>query len=277
MMVVVTCLGAGLLRAAAQPPVASAGLPDRDAFAALARSAARIDADLQRDFTYVERRREVRISTLGKVSVGPLRTFEVFPAADTRRTYKRLIAIGDRHLTSAELAGRDAEHRRDVEEDERRMRRESPSQQAKRSERIDRERRDMLEVLQDALRVFTITPIARESMHGQSVIQVTMTPRDHVRVATREGSWMKQFAGRAWFVEQDGQLARLDMEARDDVSIGWGVVGRLHQGSRLIVERAPVGKLWLPARLRFSATGRTMLFRTFEVNALTEYSEYQAQ
>lgn len=275
MTVVIACLSSGLWGVSAQGPAPPAALPDRNAFAAMARSSARIDSDVQRDFTYVERRREVKISALGKVSTGPLRTFEVFPAADPRRTYKRLIAIDDKPLDAAELARRDAEHQRDVDEDERRMRRETPTQQARRKERADRDRRDTLEVLEDALRVFTITPIARESIHGHSVIKATMTPRDDARVTTRQGSWMKQFAGHAWFVEKDGQLARLDMQATDDVSIGWGVVGRLHQGSRLVVERSPVGDVWLPARMRFTGTGRTMLFRTFELDAVTEYYDYR--
>ena len=48
---------------------------------------------MQQNFNYVERRRDVKFSALGKVSVGPLRTFEVFPSAEPGRTYKRLIAI----------------------------------------------------------------------------------------------------------------------------------------------------------------------------------------
>jgi hypothetical protein len=277
MAVMVACVSTAILGAARQQAGPSAALPDRDAFAALTRSAARVDTDLQRNFTYIERRRDIKISTLGKVSVEPLRTFEVFPAADPHRTYKRLIAIDDTPLSAAEIARRDAEHQREADEEEQRLRRETPSQQAKRKERMDRERQETLEVLEDALRVFTVTPVARESMHGHSIIQATMTPRGDARVTTRQGSWMKQFAGRAWFVEKDGQLARLDMQAMDDVSIGWGVVGRLHKGSRLIVERSPIGAVWLPMRLRFTATGRTMLFRTFEISALTEYSEYRSK
>ena len=77
---------------------------------ALARSAVRLDSELQKDFTYVERRRDMKVGPLGKVYVGPLRTFEVFPSADPSQTYKRLIAIDGKPLDPAELRKRDLEH-----------------------------------------------------------------------------------------------------------------------------------------------------------------------
>ena len=86
---------------------------------------------------------------------------------------------------------------------------------------------------------------------------------------------MKQFRGRAWFVEHDGQFARFDMQASDDVAIGWGLIGRLHKGSHLLVERRRVGQTWLPASLTFTATGKTLLFRAFELDVRTEYGEYR--
>ena len=250
-------------------------LPDRDRFMARARAAIRIDTDVQQDFTYVERRRDVKISAFGKVSVGPLRTFEVFPAADPAHTYKRLIEVDGQPLDRAELARRDAEHARDLEEQARSDRRASPEQRARESERIAADRRERMAILNDALAVFEPSIVARDAIEGEPAIVVRLTPRPDARVATREGTWMKQFSGRAWFVERDAQFAGLDMQAMDDVSIGWGLVGRLHEGSRLIVQRRPVHGVWLPSRLTFEATGKTLMFRPFSLNVTTEYFGYK--
>jgi hypothetical protein len=65
------------------------------------------------------------------------------------------------------------------------------------------------------------------------------------------------------------------VQAIDDVSVGWGLVGRLHKGSRIVVERQRLGRQWLPWRLTFEASGRTLLFRTFDLNVVTEFSEYK--
>jgi hypothetical protein len=244
-------------------------------FLARMRAAIRIDEDLRNDFTYTEHRRDVKVSPLGKVSVGPLRTFEVFPSREPGRTYKRLIAIDGRPLDPAELERRDSEHQRDLENELRRQRRETPAQQAKRLERQEAERRNSAAILRDAMAVFEASLVSRDVVDGEATIAVALTPRPQARVTTREGGWMKHFAGRAWFVEEDGQLARLDMQATDDLSIGWGIVGRLHKGSRILVERKRLGSLWLPSRLTFVGTGRTLLFRPFELNLVTEYFDYK--
>ena len=156
------------------------------------RSAVRIDPDLQKDFTFIERRREVKVSALGKVWSAPLRTFEVFPAADPARTYKRLIAVEGKPLDPAEERERDEAHQRDLAAEERRQRRETPAQRARRLERGERERRERLAILEDALRVFQASVVSREVVDGEATIVVALTPRAGVDPATREGNWMKR-------------------------------------------------------------------------------------
>ena len=241
------------------------------------RSAVRLDTDLQKDFTFVEHRREVKVSALGKVSVGPLRTFEVVPGQDPSRTYKRLIAVEGRPLDPAELQTRDEERQRDLAKEERADRRETPAQRARRLDRAERERREKLAILQDALNVFEASVVAREVVEGEPTVVVSLTPRADANAETREGNWMRQFRGHGWFVEADGQMARLDMQAFDDVSIGWGLIGRLYKGSRVLVERRPVAGVWMPWRLTFVATGKSLLFRPFDLNLVTEYWNYKTK
>jgi hypothetical protein len=268
----IVSLGGGQVPGDSSP---SQALPPRDQFMARVRAALRIDPELQQGFTYLERRREVKFSALGKVSVGPLRTFEVFPAADPARTYKRLIAVDGKPLDAEELRKRDAEHARDIEEQARRDQRESPDQRARRLEQIEDDRRERQAILTDALAVFDAALVGRESVHGEPTIIVTLTPKPDARVSTRQGNWMKHFQGRAHFVERDAQFAGFDMAAIDEVSIGWGIIGRLHKGSRLIVERRPVDGLWLPARLSFAASGKTLMFRPFTLDVVAEYFDYR--
>jgi hypothetical protein len=256
---------------AQQPP-----LPDSAEFGRRIRAAIRLDGELQRPFTFTETRRDAKVSVLGKVDAGPLRTFEVFPSPDAE-PYKRLIAIDGRPLGPAELAKADAEHRRDIEEDARTRQRESPEQRAKRQERYDSKRREALAILEDAFIVYRVEVLGRELVDDEPFIRVALKPQDSARPKTREGDWMKHFEGTALFRESDAQFGHLDMHATDDISIGWGIVGRLHQGTRVTVERRRVGDTWLPARQTIQASGRTLLFRTFQVNLVTEYSGYKTR
>ena len=67
------------------------------------------------------------------------------------------------------------------------------------------------------------------------------------------------FRGRAWIAEADRQIVRLDMRAADAVSIGWGIVGRIYEGSRFVFSRRKIEDTWLPAEVIFEASGRTLL------------------
>jgi hypothetical protein len=251
------------------PQTDSRPLPDVAVLTRQVREAIRLGYELQKQFTYREHRRDVKISKLGKVTVGPVRTFEVFPSREPGKTYKRLIAVDGKPLDPEELARRDAERQRDL------ARAETEAQRAKRLQEEEAERREREAILNDAIAVFEATLVGRETLEGHPLIVAALKPRVDVPVSTREGRWFKHFEGRAWIDETDHQVARLDMRAANDVSIGWGIIGRVDEGSRFVYSRRKVEDTWLPAEVIFEASGRTLLFRKFQLNAVTTYSDYR--
>jgi hypothetical protein len=253
-----------------------AGFPtDADAFMKRVRDAARLDYEIQKQFTYRERRRDIRFSKLGKVTVGPLRTFEVYPSEIPGRTYKRLIAIDGKPLDASDLARRDAERQKSLREAEERFRAETPGERAARVNAEAAETRERDAVLDDVLAVFEATFTRRDVVNGQAVLIAKVTPRPKARVTTREGRRLKQFAGEVWIAEADYQIARLELRALADVSIGWGIVGRVDKGSRFLFVRRKIEDAWLPAEVTFEASGRTLLFRKFQIDTTTTYSDYR--
>jgi hypothetical protein len=263
------------VRLPAAPTEPARSFPDPIAFVQKVRQAIRFDYELQSGFTYIEERRDVRISKLGKVEVGPLRTFEVHPSARPGRTYKRLIAIDGKPLPPEELARRDREHREHITSIEARERSESRGERAKRLKEEKESFAERNAILDDALAVYEPRFEGRDVIDGQSVFVMTLTPRTHARVRTREGRWMKNFEGRVWIAEADRQIAKVEMHAVDDVTIGWGILGRVHEGSRFAFERRWFDGAWLPAQVEFDASGRTLLFRKFDLDLVTTYSDYR--
>lgn len=253
---------------------AAAPLPDREEFARNLRRGLQRDAEVLGAYTWIEQRRDVKISRLGRVTIGPLRTFEVYPDG-AGGAYKRLIAIDGTPLTPEELARRDAEHEKNLREAAERRRRETADQREARSDRAEKERREREAMLADAFAVFEAKLTGRQRISGRSVLVATLTPRSHAHVTTREGGWMKQFEGQILVDEQTHQVVRLDMRAVRDVTIGWGVIGRIHEGSRVHVTRQWIDNAWLPAQTTYEATGRTLLFRSFQFSVTTTYSNYK--
>ena len=255
-------------------PRASA-FPDPLEFARRARQALQLDYEIQQNFTYLERRRDVKISRLGKVTIGPQRTFEVYPSEEPGQTYKRLIAVEDTPLTAAELAERDAEHRRDLQREAAKRAGESARERAARLEERAEERRRRDAILDDVLDVFRPTFAGRETIDGRTVLVANLQPRENPAPRTREGRWMTHFAGQIKVDERDYQVVKLDMRAFSDVTIGWGIIGRVHEGSRLVFERRRFADAWLPASVTYEASGRTLLFRPFQFAVTTTYSDYR--
>jgi hypothetical protein len=266
-----SALAAVWLLSATQP---SPLTTDPQGFMRRLREAVLLDYELQAGYTYLERRRDVKVSKLGKVTIGPLRTFEVFPSEEPGATYKRLVAVDGKPLDPEELAQRDEKHQRDLREAAERERTATAAERAKRQKEAQAARREREAILDDALAVFEPTPAGRELMDGRPVLAVDLSPRPDAKVTTREGRWMKQFEGRMWVGESDYQIAKLDMHAREDVTIGWGIIGRVHQGSRLVFTRTWIGDRWLPAETHYEVSGRTLLFRKFQFSITTTYSNY---
>jgi hypothetical protein len=274
-------LGMAIIGVVALQLVASAFAAECDQPAPdLATLARRVIDVLKREYsrpshlTYIEHRRDIDISRLGKVSVGPLRTFEVYPTRPGD-SWKRLVAIDGKPLDPAELARRDAEHHRDVQKQAERERSETPKQRAARLAKEAEEVREREAILDDAYAVFDLGFVCRETIDGTSVLVLSLTPRPDAKTTTREGGMMKHFTGRMWVSETDHHIARLRLHAREDVSIGWGVVARVEAGSGFDYVRKRVGDAWAPSELTIEGSGRTLLFRKFQVKTVTKYSGHQ--
>lgn len=262
-------------------PAAAASTPQKPVpvspeFLRKMRGAIHYDDDLQQAYTYTERRRDVKISGLGKVTVGPMRTFEVYPSKQPGRTYKRLVAIEGKPLPADELARRDEEHRQSVLAELERDKTESPAARNARLAKDAEERRERDQIVNDAFSIFEASVVGHEAIDGQDVLVLWIQPRQNVAAKTREGGYMKKFKGKLWVAEADGQIVKLDLTAFDDISVGMGFVGRVHEGARLEFARRRVNnETWLPASSHITAKGRTLLFRPFTFDVRTDYQDYK--
>jgi hypothetical protein len=222
------------------------------------------ERELLQEYVYRERRRPVKVSATGKVSVGDEHVYEVYPSADPDRPRRVLLTVGGRPADGS--ADRAPDQRGPETERQRRDR-----------EREDAERRRRAaERLDDAFRVFRFSLRETAVVNGTRTLVVDVIPRPEVKTRSDVGKWMKRFRGTAWIDEQGAQLMRLEMVATDAISIGWGVIGRMAEGTTVMYERRPVGDgLWFPAAARITARGRTLLFRTFDIDSYTEWYDYR--
>jgi hypothetical protein len=246
-------------------------LPDQDHFVAEVRARLRMDRALQANYTFLERRQEIDISKLGKVSAEVTKLYEVYPSADPGFTYKRLIAVNGTPISGAELARNDEKHRRDLERVA-----SSPSERAKQQRDIEKNRREEREAIDELFRVYDIRLVGRERLAGYPTIVGTLEPRPGYQPRSDDGRMMKRFRGRVWAHEFDYQIVKVDLESVEEVTIGWGLLARLRKGAKITLQRTKVNdEIWLPTSLRIVGTGRTLIFRRFTIDSLTEWSDYK--
>jgi len=247
-------------------------LPDPAAFLTEVKARLRTDRALQAQYTFTERREEIEVSKLGKVTEGSVKEYEVYPSVVPGNTYKRLIKIDGRPIDPAQLAKNDEKHRRDVLAEMN----ESPAARRKREADNAKLRAEERQLIDDIFAMYDIRLVRRETLNGYTTIVATLEPRANYQPKTDDARVMKKFRVRAWINESDYQVVKADAEAVSDLTVGWGLIGRLHKGSHATLERTKVNdEVWLPAKLRLVGTGRAVMFRKFAIDSVTEWFDYK--
>lgn len=249
-------------------------LPEAAPFLAQTRRHLRTDRSLLSQYTYLEHRREVRLTKLGKVELGPQQVLQVYPGLDPDDTYRRLIEVDGKPRDPRTLEKEDRKHQKEVLDALQKRERESDADRRKREERTAKERREEEDTLDDLMRVFTFRLVERQIRDGQPMIVVAFTPRADAAPKTDDGQMMKKVKGRAWVSEGDQQVARVEFEMLQDISLGV-ILGKLYKGTTASVERRLVNdEVWLPTEARFKGSGRALV-RKFQIESVVEYSDYK--
>ena len=73
---------------------------------------------------------------------------------------------------------------------------------------------------------------------------------------------MQHVAGRAWIDEEDYQVARVEVEVIDPISIGLGILAKLQKGASIVADRRKFNdEIWLPMRTEITLNARVLLPR----------------
>jgi hypothetical protein len=249
-------------------------LPDLQSFLAEFRRSLHTDDLLLRDYTYTERQTSIQFDSSNKPKKTEINVFEVFPGSCERPGYRRQIVKNGAPVPEKELERQDREHRKRIEAGN--AQRPSGPPWRRRGEDCQERLKRENDVLDDVFGLYDIRILGRETIDGHAALLVTFQPRPGYKPKTRDGGIMKHIAGRAWISEDDHQLARLEAEVIDPISIGMGVLARLQKGTRIVAERHKFnGEIWLPARLEALVGARLFMLKGFNIQQIVEYSDHK--
>lgn len=260
----------------ASPGAQERPLPDQQAFLKEARRHLQRDSSVQRSYMYVETRTEVKLDKDGDVEEQSVKVFESYPGLPGQPRWERLISENGRPVSAEELADRDRDRAKKANEMARRLETEPEKEQARQERGWQKLRGERDEAVADIYTVFDIKMTGRERIEGHDTIGFQLTPRPESKPKTREGEMMKHFTVKAWISETDYELVRLEADAIDNLSWGFGILARLHKGAHLSFLRRKInGEVWLPAVAKYNGSARVGLLFTLRRSGSSEYSGYK--
>jgi hypothetical protein len=175
----------------------------------------------------------------------------------------RTLLINGQPLTAEQRAADEARMKKLVED---------PGERAKRDKRAkdDEEKgTQMLKAIPDAF-IFKY----EGAENGQ--VRLSFFPNPHYSAPTRELQVFRSLSGTMWIDRASRRLSRLDGTLFEDVTFGWGLLGRLNKGGTFSVTQSRVGDdHWEIVSLDVRMSGRAVIFKSINVKQKQRLTDFR--
>jgi len=248
-------------------------LPDPAGFIAEFRKTLHSDDKLLSQYTYTDKETRLSLDSKGNIKSTEVNVYQVFRDEEEWKTYRRQIVRKGVPVSEKELAKQDREEKDRVAKETNKRGKQSEEKRKQEQAKADREEQEMLD---DVFAMYDYQFIRRDIINGASTVLLTFTPKANFKPGTRDGKILQHIGGRAWISEDDHQLARLEAEILDPISIGAGILAKLQKGSTLTFERRKINdEIWLPVRAEILLNAKVLLLKGFNMREVSEFSEHK--
>jgi hypothetical protein len=108
------------------------------------------------------------------------------------------------------------------------------------------------------------------------LVRVTFFPNPHYNAPNRELQVFRSLSGKMWVDRAGRRLARMDGSLFEDVTFGWGLLGRLNKGGTFTVTQSHVGQdHWEVVSLDVRMTGHAVIFKSINVKQSQRLSDFR--
>jgi len=261
------CLPALPLQAQEKP------LPELSSFISEFRKTLHSDDKLLSQYTYTEKETSNTLDSNGKVKKTEVNEFQIFNAEEDWKSYRRQIVKNGVPVSEKELEKKDREEKERVEKETNKRGKQSEAERQKNKAKADQEEQ---EILDDVFALYDLHLIRRDILNGIPTILVTFKPKANFKARTKEGRILQHIGGSAWIAEDDHELARLEAQIIDPISVGAGVLAKVNKGSTVVFERRKInGEIWLPVKEEATVNAKILMLKGFNLHEITEFSEYK--
>jgi hypothetical protein len=175
----------------------------------------------------------------------------------------RTLLINGRPLTSEQRAMDEARMKKLVDD---------ASERAKREKRAKDDEDKLVQMFKAIPDAFIFKYDGEEN--GQ--IRLTFFPNPHYDAPNRELQVFRALSGKMWIDRAAGRLARMDGSLFEDVTFGWGLLGRLNKGGTFSVVQSKIGgDHWDITSLDVKMSGHAVVFKTINVKQMQRLSDFR--
>ncbi|HZD94902.1 MAG TPA: hypothetical protein VE133_11650, partial [Candidatus Sulfotelmatobacter sp.] len=109
-----------------------------------------------------------------------------------------------------------------------------------------------------------------------TLVRLTFSPNPHYDAPNRELQVFRSLSGKMWIDRAAGRLARMDGSLFEDVTFGWGLLGRLNKGGTFSVIQSRVGdNHWDITALDVKMSGHAVIFKSINVKQLQRMTDFR--
>lgn len=106
-------------------------------------------------------------------------------------------------------------------------------------------------------------------------VRLTFFPSPRYDPPTRELQVFRSLAGKMWMDRAAGRMARMEGSLFEDVTFGWGLLGRLNKGGMFAVVQRDVGQgHWDVVALDISMYGHAVIFKTLNIKQKQRVTDF---
>ncbi|MBI2677446.1 MAG: hypothetical protein HYX28_01550 [Candidatus Koribacter versatilis] len=179
----------------------------------------------------------------------------------------RLVSVNDKPPTSEQRAADDKKLEKILHD---------PKEQKQRREeqRKDEERsRQMVKALPDA---FLYDFDGKDVIAGVPVTRLRFWPNPNFDPPARETMVYRGMQGHMWIEPTEERLVKMDAQLFDDVTFGWGILGRLNKGGRFAIEQSKIGPgRWETTKMDLDFVGKALMFKTIKIKEVETASAFR--
>jgi hypothetical protein len=157
------------------------------------------------------------------------------------------------------------------------VKRRSTAEKAKLQAEEEKQRKERTLFWGEFIKAFQFRIVGRREVNGRPTTMISFNPASGYRpIGAVDTQYLPKLSGQLWVDDADNEIAHLELEFTDNVTAGFGLVGKVSAGTSYFMDlRKQIDDEWLPAKAETVLKSRALLVMKTNEKYTVEYDDYR--